>query len=642
MKLLLQENRLCCTLEDMAGYSHKRSAMRKKSLKVLIDDGAFLPRSSNYFLGKQTVRRYTTLEKRALATKLGYCLMDFFDYYLSPHAINFFVGGRSESQDDGPYLSFTSEPPSPTFRVFRLGHPVLLSFAKLLLEINDGCAIGTTISPQHDDNAQGWFDLTRCLENLERDSVGFYLEAIRGCLTVHHQIAKSLDFLQQSHSSQGDADFKIRENIYQHIVRNLELELEIYIPRRLKERSRPESPPSSQCCLTGEDEGRAPKRARRDHGTLPDTKANWNVNHSLQPPEASSHHAGQLPRHRDDFSIAIICALPLEFDAVINVLDEFWDRNVPLDYTDSRADTYMYGRLGKYNVILALLSGIGKVSAASVATDIHHTFRSLKLSLLVGMCGGIPHGRKRDMLLGDVVISKSIVHYDFGWQYDNGFQRKRTITDGTLHPNRGVRHLIAEFETDSLISLLEKRTSHFLQEIQSKVDKTEYRGKYTYPGASRDRLFQCTYRHKHQNNPKCCCRESDIHSKPVCEQALKHCCEELGCSSDQLIERTRLQKVLASERSDDSGGEDAWQPLLHVGIIGTGDSVIKSAKIRDELSEKEGVIAFEMEAAGIWNDLPCIVVKGVADYADSHKQKEWQSFAAATAASAAKAILERY
>ncbi|EJT69955.1 hypothetical protein GGTG_12132 [Gaeumannomyces tritici R3-111a-1] len=49
-----------------------------------------------------------------------------------------------------------------------------------------------------------------------------------------------------------------------------------------------------------------------------------------------------------------------------------------------------------------------------------------------------------------------------------------------------------------------------------------------------------------------------------------------------------------------------------------------------------------MEGAGAWKEVPCIVVKGICDYADSHKNKEWQDFAAATAASVAAAILDRY
>lgn len=47
-----------------------------------------------------------------------------------------------------------------------------------------------------------------------------------------------------------------------------------------------------------------------------------------------------------------------------------------------------------------------------------------------------------------------------------------------------------------------------------------------------------------------------------------------------------------------------------------------------------------MEGAGVWDTIPSIIVKSVCDYADSHKNKEWQSFAAASAASATKAILE--
>lgn len=63
---------------------------------------------------------------------------------------------------------------------------------------------------------------------------------------------------------------------------------------------------------------------------------------------------------------------------------------------------------------------------------------------------------------------------------------------------------------------------------------------------------------------------------------------------------------------------------------------------RDKIANRHGILAFEMEATGVWDELPCIMVKGVCDYADSHKNKEWQYFAAATAASATKALLERY
>lgn len=86
----------------------------------------------------------------------------------------------------------------------------------------------------------------------------------------------------------------------------------------------------------------------------------------------------------------------------------------------------------------------------------------------------------------------------------------------------------------------------------------------------------------------------------------------------------------------------AWQPAVHVGAVASGDTVMKSAADRTRLSLETGAVAFEMEGAGVWDEIPCIVVKGVCDYADSHKQKGWQNFAAAAAAAASKAILERY
>ncbi|KAN0070408.1 vegetative incompatibility protein HET-E-1 [Elaphomyces granulatus] len=46
-----------------------------------------------------------------------------------------------------------------------------------------------------------------------------------------------------------------------------------------------------------------------------------------------------------------------------------------------------------------------------------------------------------------------------------------------------------------------------------------------------------------------------------------------------------------------------------------------------------------MEAAGLMDNFPCLVIRGICDYADSHKNKQWQGYAAATAAAYAKELL---
>jgi nucleoside phosphorylase len=66
---------------------------------------------------------------------------------------------------------------------------------------------------------------------------------------------------------------------------------------------------------------------------------------------------------------------------------------------------------------------------------------------------------------------------------------------------------------------------------------------------------------------------------------------------------------------------------------------MKDASIRDRLATEQNVLCFEMEAAGLMNHFPCLVIRGICDYSDSHKNKRWQGYAAMTAAACAKDLL---
>jgi nucleoside phosphorylase len=81
--------------------------------------------------------------------------------------------------------------------------------------------------------------------------------------------------------------------------------------------------------------------------------------------------------------------------------------------------------------------------------------------------------------------------------------------------------------------------------------------------------------------------------------------------------------------------------LVHYGLIASGNRVIRDATLRDQLNEQfDGrLLCVEMEAAGLMNDFPCIVIRGICDYADSHKNNAWQEHAAAVAAACAKELL---
>src|SRR6202041_100799 len=87
--------------------------------------------------------------------------------------------------------------------------------------------------------------------------------------------------------------------------------------------------------------------------------------------------------------------------------------------------------------------------------------------------------------------------------------------------------------------------------------------------------------------------------------------------------------------------EDEDNPAIHYGLIASANQVMTDALIRDTLAAEKDVLCFEMEAAGLMNHFPCLVIRGICDYSDSHKNKEWQGYAAMAAAAYTKDLLCR-
>ncbi|KAH0493751.1 hypothetical protein TgHK011_000402 [Trichoderma gracile] len=340
------------------------------------------------------------------------------------------------------------------------------------------------------------------------------------------------------------------------------------------------------------------------------------------------------PLCREDFEVAIICALPLEYDAVALLFDEFWDEDGdPYKRAAGDPNVYTTGRIGRHDVVLALLTHMGKVNAASAAAHMRTSYRGLRLVILAGICGGVPYNGREEVLLGDVVISRTLVQYDFGRRYPDEFLRKDTVQDNLRRHDRNVSSLLAVFDTASGREKLQDKTLQFLEQLQERASR--HQAKYDYPGISKDKLFESSYRHKHRDSSTACiCSLCHGRKDPVCNEALGLSCDELGCDEEYLVPRKRLQEQSEQGKS--------MRPAVHIGAVASGDTVMKSGEDRDKIAREEKIIAFEMEGAGVWEEIPCIVVKGVCDYADCHKNKHWQNFAAATAAAASKAILERY
>jgi nucleoside phosphorylase len=267
----------------------------------------------------------------------------------------------------------------------------------------------------------------------------------------------------------------------------------------------------------------------------------------------------------------------VELAAAQEMLDE---EHECINYEDT--NIYTLGRIGDHNIVIACLptGQTGTNSAVAVTAQMQSTFESIRIRLFVGTGGGVPTA-DADIRLGDVVVGSRVVQHDFGKETPDGFVR-------TTRWNAPPENML------NAVSILQ--ASHH----RGKGRFHEYVSRL--PDAGHDILFDPKYNHV------------DAIEGFTCEQ----------CDEERVVKRqARNERV-----------------MVHYGTIASGNRVMKHGATRDRVSfELGGVLCFEMEAAGLNAVFPCLVIRGICDYADSHKNKRWQPYAAATAASYAKDLL---
>ena len=303
------------------------------------------------------------------------------------------------------------------------------------------------------------------------------------------------------------------------------------------------------------------------------------------------------PLRHENYTVGWICALPREFAAAQGMLDDIYPA---LSQNPSDNNNYVLGRIGGHNVVVACLpAGVtGTVSAATVVTRMMFTFKSMRFGLMVGIGGGVP-SEKNDIRLGDVVVSEpggtsgGVIQYDFGKTVQEG-QFTRT---GSL--NRPPDVLLAAVATLKARHMLKRpRLGGCVRDMIAQLP--DMADSFSYPGAQHDALYRSEYDHP------------------------EHIDSCASCDPGQIV--TRVPRGLD-------------EPVIHYGLIASGNQVMRHGGTRDRLRKGLDVLCFEMEAAGLMDNFPCLVVRGICDYSDSHKNKRWQYYAAATAAAYAKELL---
>ncbi|RYP59454.1 hypothetical protein DL770_010191 [Monosporascus sp. CRB-9-2] len=302
---------------------------------------------------------------------------------------------------------------------------------------------------------------------------------------------------------------------------------------------------------------------------------------------SSGTGATKLQLANGDYTVGWICAITTEYVAARAFFDKEHER--PRYQSPNDNNDYTLGEIGKHNVVIAVLPDgeYGTASAASVARDMLHSFPNIRIGLMVGIGGGAP-SPKHDIRLGDIVVSTpsdgrgGVFQYDFGKTIqDQVFWTTGFLDQPPTVLRTAVSGLKAQYESDG----------HQLEEVINIAlqKKSRLRKKYNRPDTSTDRLYRADVVHNAQG----CCATA---------------------TSDDI---SKLVSRVARTEDDDN-------PAIHYGLIASANQLMKDASMRDRLSRDKDALCFEMEAAGLMNHFPCLVIRGICDYSDTHKNKEWQ------------------
>ncbi|EGX43203.1 hypothetical protein AOL_s00215g659 [Orbilia oligospora ATCC 24927] len=298
----------------------------------------------------------------------------------------------------------------------------------------------------------------------------------------------------------------------------------------------------------------------------------------------------------EDYTIGWICALPLELEAATAVLDKIHPELPIPDKNDT--NSYKFGQIGSYNIVLACLpsGSMGTTSAAVVVANMHRSFPSVENCLMVGIGGGAPLLPQNDIRLGDVVVGIPKGNYGgvLPYLFGKTMQESKFVQTGRYLNGPPTLFL------NAISKLRSEQDSGIHTILADALSKESVSGKFARPGV--DHLYEMDYDHLDETKSCSDCDSSKLVTRPVRE-----------------------------------GREH--QLYIHYGLIASGDQVMRHGKTRDKLSREQDVLCFEMEAEGIVNTLPFLVIRGICDYSDSHKNKIWQPYAALVAAAFAKALI---
>ncbi|KAL7767089.1 hypothetical protein ACKLNR_005005 [Fusarium oxysporum f. sp. zingiberi] len=303
----------------------------------------------------------------------------------------------------------------------------------------------------------------------------------------------------------------------------------------------------------------------------------------------SQHEKNKDVFTHKDYTVGWVCALPKELTAATAMLGH---QHPALSKPRNDSNAYTLGSIRPHNIAITCLPKVG---------------------LTVGIGGGVPSNKVR---LGDVVVSTpsgsypGVVKWDAGKVHGEGkFERTGSLNN----PPQSLLTALTQLETQH--NLVGTKIPEYLEELKYKWPKLAAASLRNE--SLKDVLFKSSYDHVEST-----VSNTDDEDMSEGEDGEQDPC--LFCGKSTIVKRKDREMC------------------VHYGLIASGDKLIKDAESRNKLNKDLGghVLCIEMEAAGLLNHFPCLVIRGICDYAVSNKNKDWQEHAAIVAAAFAKELLQ--
>ncbi|KAJ6153608.1 purine and uridine phosphorylase [Penicillium chermesinum] len=316
-----------------------------------------------------------------------------------------------------------------------------------------------------------------------------------------------------------------------------------------------------------------------------------------------------------DYNIAWICPTRLVYTAARTFLDQAQDPSGHLVSLNTAFHTL--GSIGKRRILIATCRDqeydeVGSPLSSDVISDVLLHYDNICIFMIIGLGSGLPTP-KNDIRLGDIVVAVGPEeHLDFA-------------TPMPQSETQAGLQLIGGWLNDSHVEHLDDNT-------RLRTDLMDLSRSYNHEGCPLGNMVNQVL----ANRPRM--RRRYGRPDPVTDRLHKsdtqHPQEIEKSTSLDMADQNTSSLVSPPERTGDND-----KPSIHFGTIASSRDIIKSTTVRDKLASERGILCIETEHTEVPHYTPCLSIRGICDYADSHKTKDWQGYAAMVACAYAKEAL---